>query len=203
MRKNIKCISEAISFLSDNFFYILRITLPVMLVLAACLTWYAPLAIIPFLLLQGIMFRLLDVKNRGLEVKAQRFRSVYRSGLKNVQKTLNPKVWVKTIKYYFNHFWPFFTLTVCSVFFYGFVAFMISVPQIAILIMKYAIHNSQQLGDPVTLPAGLDWKFYVVLFIINFIISIVLSDCLLAFPLRREECKKEDAEIDNIIPKKK
>ena len=203
MRKNIKCISEAISFLSDNFFYILYITLPVMLVLAACLTWFPPLAIIPFLLLQGIMFRLLDVKQRGIEVKAQRFRSVYLSGLKNVQKTLNPKVWIKTLKYYFRHFRTFFSLTVCSVLFYGFIAFMVSVPQFAILIMRNAINTSQQLGDSVTLPAGLDWKFCIVLFLINYLIAIVLSDSLLAFPLRRAECKKEDVEIENIIPKKK
>ena len=202
MRKNIKCISEAISFLSDNFLYILRITLPVTVVMAACLTWLPPVAILPFLLLQGIMFRLLDVKNRGFEVKAQRFKSTYRSGLKNVIRVLHPKMWAKTIKYYYNHFWPFFTLTICSFVFYGFIVFMISVPQIAILVIKNAVGQSQQLGDPVTLPAGLDWKFYSVLFFINFIVSIVLSDSLLAFPLRRQECKKEDAEIDNIIPKK-
>ncbi|MBQ9640388.1 MAG: hypothetical protein IJV06_02320 [Bacteroidaceae bacterium] len=203
MKKNIRCISEAISFLSGHFLYTLRISLPVMLLLAACLTWVPWAAIVPFCFLQGIMFRLLDVKERGFEVGAQRMPSVYRAAARNVLTALNPKVWLKALKYYFRHFRTFLSLTVTCLLFYGFVCFMVSVPQIAIRVIKMAIATSQQTGDTVSLPDGLHWKFYAVLFVINYLLSIVLADCLLPFPLRRKICRTEDAEIETIIPKKK
>lgn len=201
MKTNIKCISEAISFLSEHFLYVLYITLPVMLVLALCLTLLPPLALLPFLLLQGVMFRLLSVKRRGYEVRAQRYKSVYRAALGNVAFALNPKTWVKTGRYCFRHFREFSSLTLCCLFLYGAVAFLIATPQLAIRIIQYAINLSTTTGDAVTLPQHLGLNFFLVLLVVNYLLSILLSDCLLPYQLRREECRKEDAELETIIPK--
>lgn len=201
MKKNIKCISEAISFLSEHFLYVLYITLPVMLVLALCLTLLPPLAVLPFLLLQGVMFRLLSVKRHGYEVRAQRYKSVYRAALRNVAFALHPRTWLKTGRYCFRHFREFSSLMLCCLFLYGAVAFLIATPQLAIRIIQHAINLSATTGDAVTLPPHLGLNFFLVLLVVNYLLSILLSDCLLPFPLRREECRKEDAELETIIPK--
>jgi len=201
MKKNIKCISEAISFLSENFLYVLYITLPVMLVLALCLTLLPPLAVLPFVLLQGVMFRLLSVKQRGYEVRVQRYRSVYRTALRNVGFALNPRTWLKTGRYCFRHFREFASLTLCCLFLYGAVAFLIATPQLAIRIIQHAISLSATSGDDMTLPHHLGWTFFLVLLAVNYLLSILLADCLLPYQLRREECRKEDAELETIIPK--
>lgn len=203
MKKNIKSISEAISFLSDHFFYILYITLPVMLLLALCLTFLPPLAILPFLFLQGIMFRLMRVKRAGYEVRAQRMKSVYKTGAKNMAFAFSPRTLLKAFRYYYQNFKVYFSLTICCLFFYGFIAFMLSVPQIAILVIRNTIDTSRQLGDEVLLPAHLNWMFVGCLFVVNYLLSIVLADCLLPFPLRHVELRKEEAELQTIIPQSK
>jgi len=203
MKKNIKCISSAISFVTDNFFYFLYITLPLMVLLAVCLTVFPLAAILPFLFLQGVVFRLLDVKNRGYEVKAQRYKSVYRSALKNVGKALFPRTWTKVCKYYFRHFRSFFSLTVCCILFFGLIAFLISIPQLAVIIIKNAIGLSASTGDVISKPAHLDGMFLAILLLMNYLLSILLSDILLPYHYLREECKKEEAELQTIIPKRK
>jgi hypothetical protein len=201
MKKNIKCISEAISFLSENFLYVLYITLPVMLVLALCLTLLPPLAIVPFLLLQGIMFRLLGVKNSGYEVRAQRYKSVYKAAFRNVGFVFSPKKWGMAVRYLFGHFREFASLSLCCLCFYGVIAFFIAVPQLTIRIIQWAISLSAVTGDRVELPSNLSWTFFAVLFVVNYLLSILLADSLLPFPLRRAECQKEDAELETIVPK--
>jgi len=200
MKKNIKSISEAISFLSDHFFYILYITLPVMLLLALCLTFLPPLAILPFLFLQGIMFRLMRVKQIGYEVRAQRMKSVYKAGARNLAFAFNPRISLKAFRHYAKHFKIYFSLTLCCLFFYGFIAFMLSVPQVAILVIRDTIDTSRQLGDEVMLPGHLNLMFLGCLFVVNYLLSIVLADCLLPFPLRHVELRKEEAELQTIIP---
>ena len=201
MKKNIKCISEAISFLSENFLYVLYITLPVMLVLALCLTVVPPLAVVPFLLLQGIMFRLLGVKQSGYEVRAQRYKSVYRAAFRNVGFMFSPKRWAVAARYFGSHLREFASLSLCCLCFYGVVAFFIAVPQLTIRIIQWAISLSAGTGDAVILPQHLGWTFFAVLFVINYLLAILMADMLLPFPLRRTECQKEDAELETIVPK--
>lgn len=194
MKKNIKCISQAISFVTDHFLFFLYITFPAMLLLALCLTLFPVAAILPLLLLQGVVLRLYDVKRRGLEIRAQRFQSVYHSA---IRRLLNPKNWKEAFKYYFTHFKSYISLTICCLFFFGFIAFLISLPQLAVIIIKRAIEFSVGQGDVVPMADHPDGLFFVVLLAMNYLLAILLSDVFLPFLYLREECRREDVSTFN------
>lgn len=207
MRKYLVCISESISFVTDSFLYMLLITLPAMLLLALCGTYACysgPLSIggiiggigflLSFLLLQGVIFRLWAVKQRGIEVSAQKHKSVYCAALHNVGTALNPMNWAKCLAFFFRHFSELFPLAFCLLLFYGTVFFVLSAPLVTIGMIRHVVSLSVESGDAVSLPGGLGLKFCIVLFLITYVLAVVSSVCLLPFKVFGKQILKDDKE---------
>ena len=207
MKKNLVCISQSISFVTDTFLYMLLITLPAALLFAATATYvcYAGISgisgivglacmFVSFLLLQGVVFRLWDVRQRGIEVRAQKFRSVYKAGLGNAVSALNPVNWYRCGAIGVRHFSDFLALSLCLLIFYGVIFFVLSTPLLSIGVIRYAVKESMAAGDVVTLPGGIDAKLCMVLLIVNYVIAVVSMACLLPFSLLWQKYLKDGKE---------
>lgn len=207
MRKYLVCISESISFVTDKFLYILRILLPAMLLFAVSVTavcYCSPMSLsgiagiagmaFSFLLLQGAVFRLWQVKERGIEVSAQKYKSVYAGALRNVGATLNPLRWADCCKYFNAHFSEVFPLAVCLVVFYGIVLSVLAAPLVAIGVIRYVVSQSMDSGDVVHLPSGLGVQFCIVLFLVSYVLAVVSSVSVLPYKVLAKQLMKDDKE---------
>lgn len=223
MKKNIACISQSISFVTGNFLFFMRMLSPVILVtalfvaipillnyqmvngvdvmLVCIMVPCYVIALLSFLFQQATVFAMWDVKERGLAVDAQKPRGVYSAAGKKLKKCFNPKKWMKVCKYYFKHLKEMFSLTVCCVTLFGGVALVICLPILAIVVIENAIAESVMQGDAVQLPTGFDWNVFMVMFVVTFLVCVILLPAFLSFQLRKQECDKEDAELQGIMKK--
>mgnify|MGYP007069867419 FL=1 len=213
MRKNIICISRSISFVTGSFLFFLRVTSPAVLLFALFMTiaLYAtsvlllPVAIVSCLIavffalyLQSIVFSLWKVKEQGYAVEAQRFRTVCRVSLNGMKRVVNVKKWFSACKYYFKHFKQMASLFVSCAFLFGCVILVVCLPLLAVCVIKYSISQSYALGDAVNIPQSLTITFLITIFFVNCIVAVILLPSLLPYKLRKIECDKEDAELEDI-----
>lgn len=213
MRKNITCLSRSISFVTANFLFFLRVSLLPALLFALFLTvaihaflasfWPVALigvvlTVVAYLFVQGIVISMWRAKEKGLAVDAQKTRSLYRSSLKKIVKGFNPKVCAKRVKYYFKHFYQMFSLSMSCLCIYLALSIIVCLPVIAIVVIKWTVVQSTNMGDVVNLPDGLGVTFFVVTFVVSYILSAILSPSILPYLLRKKECDKEDAELEEI-----
>lgn len=213
MRKNIACLSRSISFVTANFLFFLRVSLiPAFLfalfltvAIHALLASFWPLALVGFILtvvaylfVQGIVISMWRTKEKGFAVDAQKTKILYRSSIKKIARGFNPKVCAKRLKYYFKHFYQMFSLSMCCLFFYLALTIIVCLPVIAIVVIKWTIVQSANRGDVVNLPDGLGLTFFIVTFVVSYILSAILSPSILPYLLRKKECDKEDAELEEI-----
>lgn len=213
MRKNIDCLSKSISFVTANFLFFFRVSLIPALLFAlflaiaihALLASFLPvalisfvLAVVAFLFVQGIVISMWRTKEKGLAVDAQKTRSLYRSSFKKIVKGFNPKICATSIKYYFKHLYQMFSLLMCCFCFYLTLSIVVCLPVIAIVVIKWTVVQSANMGDFVNLPDGLGLTFFIVSFVVFYVLSAILSPSLLPYLLRKKECDKEDAELEEI-----
>lgn len=213
MRKNITCLSRSISFVTANFLFFLRVSLLPALLFALFLTvavhalWASfffgalisfVLAIVAFMFVQGIVISMWRVKEKGLAVDAQKTKSLYRLSLKKITNGFNPIVFAKRLKYCFKHFYQIFSLSICCLCVYSALLIVVCLPVIAIIVIQWTVDRSVNMGDVVNLPDGLGVTFFIVTFVVSYILSAILSPSILPYMLRKKECDKEDAELEEI-----
>jgi hypothetical protein len=213
MRKNITCLSRSISFVTANFLFFLRVSLLPALLFALFLTvafhalWASfffgalisfVLAIVAFMFVQGIVISMWRVKEKGLAVDAQKTKSLYRLSLKKITNGFNPIVFAKRLKYCFKHFYQIFSLSICCLCVYLVLLIVVCLPVIAIIVIQWTVDRSVNMGDVVNLPDGLGVTFFIVTFVVSYTLSAILSPSILPYMLRKKECDKEDAELEEI-----
>ena len=213
MRKNIACLSRSISFVTANFLFFLRVSLLPALLFAlfftiaihALLASFWPialisvvLAILVFMFVQGIVISMWRAREKGLAVDAQKTKSLYRLSLKKIVRGFNPRVCAKRLKYYFKHLYQMLSLSICCLCVYLALSVVVCLPVIAIVVIKWTVVRSVNMGDVVNLPNGLGVTFFFVTFVVSYILSAILSPSILPYLLRKKECDKEDAELEEI-----
>ncbi len=210
MGKNLNCISRSISLVTDSFLFFLRISLPAMLLFATAFTVAVNallasmivvavpallLALFAFLLQQGLVFALWDVKQRGYAVESQRMKSLYRSSFRKVRNLLKPRKWLAACRYFFAHARQMLTLSLWCFALFNIVAAVICLPVLAAVFVKWSIAQSVVSGDSIRVPGSLGLLFAAVMMLVSYILSAILSPSVLPYRLRRIECDKEDEEI--------
>ena len=213
MRKNIICISRSISFVTDSFLFFLRVTSPAVLLFALFMTLsfyaasglYFPVAIVSCVIavlfalyLQSMVFSLWRGKEQGYAIEAQKFKTVCRVSLKKMMRIVHVKNLFSACKYYFKHFKQITSLFVSCVFVFGCAVLIVCLPLIAVCVINYSISQSYALGDAVNIPQSLTITFLITIFFVNCIVAVILLPSLLPYKLRKIECDKEDAELEDL-----
>lgn len=200
MKKAAKHISDSISFLSGNFTQLLLSTYPLLLLIALLHTFLPLSDIIPFVVLQAVVFTLHATRNEEGNISRFKMRALYLLSIRNLAKWLAPKRVIAGVKYVFRHFASYFGMCVVSMLFFGFIIFMLCQSELLITVIRRVSQMAAAEGDVIDIPVNVGMWFLVLSFVVGLLLAILYTIILLPLYYKTLQCREDDAKKPKPLP---
>lgn len=200
MKKASKHISDSISFLSGNFTQLLLSTYPLLLLIALMHTLLPLTDIIPFVILQAVVFTLHATRNEEGNISRFKMKALYLLSIRNLAKWLAPKRVFTGVKYVFSHFASYLGMALLSILFFGFIMFMLCQSELLVTVIRQVAQMAAAEGDVIDIPANAGMWFIILSFVVGLLLAVLDIIILLPLYYRTLQCREDDASKPKPLP---